>query len=104
MEIDGLGWVNAEKPEPGPLWEMGVLDMWSSLVWLLFKLALVLGNADSVGLEGILENVLCPKTEVVPEELALNPRCIHSSTTTETKGTLLLQLIQRPKGRRRTKG
>ena len=78
MDIEGVGWMNALRVALELLLlGMGVVDIGSAppllllLLLLMFKLALVLGKAESVGFEGILENALCPKAEVV-EGLVLN--------------------------------
>jgi hypothetical protein len=76
MDMEGVGWANAERVAlEFELLGMGVVDMRSPpLLLLLFLLfmALVLGNAESVGFEGILENGLCPKAEVAPDGVVLN--------------------------------
>jgi hypothetical protein len=72
MDMEGVGWANAERVAlEFELLGMGVVDMRSPPLLLLF-MALVLGKAESVGFEGILENALCPKTEVAPDGVVLN--------------------------------
>ena len=77
MDMEGVGWAKAERVALElELLGMGVVDMRSPplllLLFLLLFMALVLGKAESVGLEGILENALCPKTEVAPDGVVLN--------------------------------
>lgn len=75
MDMEGVGWANAERVALElELLGMGVVDMRSPplLLLLLLFMVLVLGNAESVGFEGILGNALCPKTEVAPDGVVLN--------------------------------